>query len=156
MSDIVELRNTSLLDLTTEIVAAYVGHNAASQRDLLQLIAETHAALRALDKSPNLEPDLELKPAVPIRKSVTPEFIVCLEDGKRFKSLKRHLASHFELTPDEYRAKWGLPADYPMTAPNYSARRSALARQNGLGRKAAPSPLEPASANSRKKSGSKS
>lgn len=116
---------------------------------------KTYAALRALDKAPNLEPDLELKPAVPIRKSVTPEFIVCLEDGKRYKSLKRHLASHFGLTPDEYRAKWGLPADYPMTAPNYSARRSALARQNGLGRKAAPSPAEPASANSRKKGGSK-
>lgn len=156
MSDIVELRNTSLMDLTKEIVAAYVGHNAASPRDLLQLIAETHAALRALDKSPNPEPDLELKAAVPIRKSVTPEFIICLEDGKRFKSLKRHLASHFELTPDEYRAKWGLPADYPMTAPNYSARRSALARQNGLGRRAAPPPAEPASANGRKKNGSKS
>ena len=88
----------------------------------------------------------ELKPAVPIKKSVTPDYIVCLEDGKKFKSLKRHLRTHFNLSPEEYRAKWGLPSDYPMVAPSYSATRSSLALSNGLGRK----PVEPAPAPQKK------
>ena len=82
------------------------------------------------------EPVEELKPAVPVRKSVAPDYIICLEDGKKFKSLKRHLRTHYNLSPEEYREKWGLPADYPMVAPNYSATRSRLAKDNGLGRKA--------------------
>ena len=126
-----------LIELSTEIVAAYVSHNALSPNDLPKLIAEVHGALRSL--STNEVPVMveELKPAVPVRKSVAADFIVCLEDGKKFKSLKRHLRTHYNLSPEEYREKWGLPADYPMVAPNYSATRSKLAKDNGLGRKAA-------------------
>jgi predicted transcriptional regulator len=96
-----------------------------------------HAALKNLQSAVVAEPAEELKPAVPVRKSVAPDYIICLEDGKKFKSLKRHLRTHYNLSPEEYREKWGLPADYPMVAPNYSATRSRLAKDNGLGRKAA-------------------
>ncbi len=123
-----------LVDLTADVVSAYVGHNSISVADLPRLIADVHGALRGLS-SPAEPPAEELKPAVPIRRSVSADFIVCLEDGKKFKSLKRHLRTHFDLSPDEYRAKWGLPSDYPMVAPNYSQTRSALAKSNGLGRK---------------------
>lgn len=126
-----------ILDLTTEIVAAYVGSNPVSAADLPGLIVNTHTALVELKKGGEAEPAIELVPAVPLRKSITPEFLVCLEDGKKFKSLRRHLASHHDLTPEQYRAKWKLPQDYPMTAPSYSATRSALAKANGLGRKPA-------------------
>lgn len=125
-----------LIELSTEIVSAYVSHNAVSSGDLPKLIAEVHGALRALHANEVLAPVEELKPAVPIRKSVTDDYIICLEDGKKFKSLKRHLQTHFNLSPEEYREKWGLPADYPMVAPSYSATRSKLAKVNGLGRKA--------------------
>ena len=124
------------LEQVAEIVSAYVSNNALSTADLPKLIAETHMALRSLataELSPVLE---ELTPAVPIKKSVTPDFIICLDDGKRFKSLKRHL-TQLGMTPAEYRAKWGLPENYPMVAPNYSATRSSLAKSNGLGRKPA-------------------
>lgn len=121
------------LVLTTGIVAAFVGNNAISAVELPGFISSVYAALGSLGQ-PLAVPDAELVPAVPVRKSVTPDFIVCLDDGKRFKSMKRHLAG-LGMTPDEYRAKWGLPADYPMVAPNYTARRSALAISNGLGRK---------------------
>ncbi len=126
-----------LIELSTEIVAAYVSHNAVSPNDLPKLIADVHGALRALQSNDAPAPVEELKPAVPIRKSVAPDYIICLEDGKKFKSLKRHLRTHYNLSPEEYREKWGLPADYPMVAPNYSATRSKLAKDNGLGRKAA-------------------
>jgi predicted transcriptional regulator len=100
------------------------------------LIADVHAALKALGTEEVVIPAEEKKPAVPVRKSVTPDYIICLEDGKKFKSLKRHLRTHYNLSPEEYREKWGLPADYPMVAPSYSATRSQLAKDNGLGRKA--------------------
>ena len=127
---------TDLIELSTEIVSAYVSHNAVSPTDLPKLIAEIHGALRALQTNETPLPVEELKPAVPVRKSVAADYIICLEDGKKFKSLKRHLRTHYNLSPEEYREKWGLPADYPMVAPNYSATRSKLAKDNGLGRKA--------------------
>jgi len=126
-----------LIELSSEIVAAYVSHNSLSPSDLPKLITEVHTALRSLSSYEEIVPIEELKPAVPVRKSVAADFIICLEDGKKFKSLKRHLRTHYNLSPEEYREKWGLPADYPMVAPNYSATRSKLAKDNGLGRKAA-------------------
>ena len=126
-----------LIELSSEIVAAYVSHNSLSPSDLPKLITEVHSALRSLSSNDEIVPMEELKPAVPVRKSVAADFIICLEDGKKFKSLKRHLRTHYNLSPEEYREKWGLPADYPMVAPNYSATRSKLAKDNGLGRKAA-------------------
>lgn len=124
-----------LVGLSTEIVSAYVSHNAISPTDLPKLIADVHTALKNLNSAePEMEAE-ELKPAVPVKKSVQPDYIVCLEDGKKFKSLKRHLRTHFNMTPEEYREKWGLPADYPMVAPAYSETRSRLAKDNGLGRK---------------------
>ena len=126
-----------LIELSTEIVSAYVSHNALSPSDLPKLIADVHGALRTLSTNEAPLPVEELKPAVPVRKSVAADYIICLEDGKKFKSLKRHLRTHYNLSPEEYREKWGLPADYPMVAPSYSATRSKLAKDNGLGRKAA-------------------
>ena len=140
MTDIISgiaAADNDLIDLSADIVSAYVSHNALSVTDLPKLIADVHAALRNLHSPVAAEPVEELKPAVPVRKSVAPDFIICLEDGKKFKSLKRHLRTHYNLSPEEYREKWGLPADYPMVAPNYSATRSRLAKDNGLGRKAA-------------------
>jgi predicted transcriptional regulator len=125
-----------LVELSADIVSAYVSHNALSPTDLTKLIAEVHTALRGLRSNEVPVPVEDLKPAVPVRKSVAPDYIICLEDGKKFKSLKRHLRTHYNLSPEEYREKWGLPADYPMVAPNYSATRSKLAKDNGLGRKA--------------------
>ena len=128
--------DNDLIELSTEIVSAYVSHNALSLTDLPKLISDVHNALKGLRSEGAPEPIEELKPAVPVRKSVAPDYIICLEDGKKFKSLKRHLRTHYDLSPEEYREKWGLPADYPMVAPNYSATRSRLAKDNGLGRKA--------------------
>jgi len=128
--------DNDLIDLSTEIVSAYVSHNALSVNDLPKLIADVHTALRGLQGGAVPEPSEELKPAVPVKKSVAADYIICLEDGKKFKSLKRHLRTHYDMSPEEYRDKWGLPADYPMVAPNYSATRSRLAKDNGLGRKA--------------------
>ncbi len=124
-----------LSELTAEIVSAYVSHNAISADKLPELIGSVYAAL---GKTPgqDVEPEkAELIPAVSIKKSVTPDHIICLEDGKKFKSLKRHLSASYNLTPDEYRAKWNLPGDYPMVAPAYAATRSNLAKNMGLGRK---------------------
>ncbi|MDO8360294.1 MAG: MucR family transcriptional regulator [Devosia sp.] len=126
-----------LIQLSGEIVQAYVSHNSVSTTDMPKLIADVHAALQRLASPTTAEAPSSPIPAVSIRKSVTPEFIVCLEDGKKFKSMKRHL-SQLGMTPDEYRSKWGLPPDYPMVAPNYSATRSALAKSAGLGRRAEP------------------
>ena len=130
------LMDANLLEQVAEIVSAHVSHNSVSTSELPTLIANTHSALRALSAVPEIEVAEELKPAVSIRRSVTPDFIVCLEDGKKFKSMKRHLAG-LGMTPDEYRAKWGLPSDYPMVAPNYSEARSTMAKSLGLGRKTA-------------------
>jgi predicted transcriptional regulator len=124
----------TIRDLTAEIVSAYVSNNAVSRADLAGVVEGVAAALAGLGKAPEPEP---LTPPVSIRKSVTPDFLISLEDGKHYKSLKRHLGVR-GLTPDQHRAKWNLPADYPMVAPNYAAARSALAKSLGLGRKPAP------------------
>lgn len=122
-----------LIGLTAQIVAAYVSKNALASGDLSSLIGDVHQALvRAAGNHEAPERD-ELKPAVPVKKSVTPDYIICLEDGKKFKSLKRHLRTHYKMSPEEYRAKWQLPHDYPMVAPNYAAARSQLAKKMGLG-----------------------
>lgn len=126
----------TLIEATTQIVSAFVSRSACPAGEIPKLIADTHAALAACvngPTEPTEPPAKQLYPAVPIRKSVAPDFIVCLEDGLKFRSLKRHLTS-LGMTPDEYRAKWGLPADYPMVAPNYSATRSQMAKHAGLGR----------------------
>jgi len=136
-----------LVSLTADIVSAYVTRNNVPAGDLPSLIAGVHQSLAALGKEAQPETPA-LEPAVPVRKSVTPDYIVCLEDGKKFKSLRRHLGVHYGLTPDEYRAKWGLPRDYPMVAPNYAAARSALAKTMGLGRK--PKAPKPAPAPAKK------
>jgi len=128
--------DNDLIDLSADIVCAYVSHNALSVTDLPKLIADVHTALRGLQSPVAAVATEEQKPAVAVRKSVAPDYIICLEDGKKFKSLKRHLRTHYNLSPEEYREKWGLPTDYPMVAPNYSATRSRLAKDNGLGRKA--------------------
>ena len=123
----------SLIDLAADIVSAYVSNNTVPAADLPALIASVHRALVSTHQGTS-EPEPEpLKPAVNPKKSVFPDYIVCLEDGKKFKSLKRHLRTHYDLSPEEYRDKWGLPADYPMVAPNYAAARSALAKKMGLG-----------------------
>jgi len=126
-------RGSELIGLTAQIVAAYVSKNALASGDLSGLIGEVHHALvRAAGNAEPLERD-EMKPAVPVKKSVTPDYIICLEDGKKFKSLKRHLRTHYKMSPEEYRSKWQLPHDYPMVAPNYAAARSQLAKKMGLG-----------------------
>lgn len=121
------------LERTAEIVAAYVSNNTVAPVDLGNLIRDVHLTLIGLG-TPTPEPEVPV-PAVPVRKSVTPEYIVCLEDGKKFKTLKRHLSIHYGLTPQQYREKWNLPADYPMVAPAYAAARSQLAKSIGLGQK---------------------
>ena len=130
------------LDLVADIVAAYLANNSIRAGEIPSLIASVHGALISALTDKVEEPQVELKPAVSIKKSVTPDAIICLEDGKSFKSLKRHLATKYGMTPAEYRAKWGLPRDYPMVAPNYAAARSALARGMGLGRKPTAAPVE--------------
>lgn len=142
MPEEIAVPGTELLELTADIVAAYVSNNPLPVSELGRVIADTYTAISKLQAAPALPQEEKRAPAVPIKKSVTPDFIICLEDGKQFKSLKRHIGTHYNLTPDEYRAKWGLPADYPMVAPNYAAARSQLAKAIGLGRKAAvPEPV---------------
>ena len=123
------------VDLTADIVSAYVSNNTIASGDLAALIATVHSALVSAAQTAQEPAAGELVPAVPVKKSVLGDYIICLEDGKRFKSLKRHLRTHFDMTPEDYRAKWNLPADYPMVAPNYAAARSDLARKMGLGQK---------------------
>lgn len=127
-----ESDNTTALDLTTMIVASYVANNVVSAADLPGLIQSVQKALVGVD-APAVAPAAPQSPAVSVRRSVTPDQIICLEDGKAFKSLKRHLRTKYDLSPEQYRAKWGLPKDYPMVAPNYAAARSALAKSMGLG-----------------------
>jgi len=122
-----------LVDKTAQIVSAYVSRNDVAVADLPRLIERVHAALGDLSSPSLAQEKVELRPAVAIRKSVTDDHIICLEDGKKFKSLKRHLRTRYDMSPEEYRERWGLPADYPMVAPNYARQRSDLARKMGLG-----------------------
>ncbi|CCV09068.1 putative mucR family transcriptional regulatory protein y4pD [Mesorhizobium metallidurans STM 2683] len=144
--------DAELLEMTADIVSAYVSNNPVPVAELARIIADTYEAISKLREAPAPKAEEKPTPAVLITKSVTPDFIVCLEDGKKFKSLKRHLGTHYDLSPDAYRAKWALPSDYPMVAPNYAAARSMMAKAIGLGRKAvAPEPLaSPAPAKRRK------
>jgi predicted transcriptional regulator len=128
--------NTSggkFIELTASIVSAYVSNNSVPASDLPALISQVHAALTRVLSSHGDAPREPQKAAIPVKKSITPEYIVCLEDGKKFKSLRRHLRAQYNMTPEQYREKWGLPPDYPMVAPNYAAARSRLAKQMGLG-----------------------
>ena len=129
-------RQDDLLKLVGDIVAAYVSHNAVTANDLPSVIKSVHATLGSLSGMVVADSLNTQKPAVPIKKSVTDAYVICLEDGKKLKMLKRYLRSNYNLTPEEYRAKWGLPADYPMVAPNYAAQRSEFAKKIGLGRSA--------------------
>jgi predicted transcriptional regulator len=126
--------HSELLTLTSDIVAAHVSNNSVASSDLPSLIESVFGTLSGLGAEA-AEPEVELKPAVPIKKSITDDFIICLEDGKKLKMLKRHLKTAYDLSPEEYRAKWGLPHDYPMVAPNYALKRQQLAKKIGLGRK---------------------
>ncbi|RYG98644.1 MAG: transcriptional regulator [Alphaproteobacteria bacterium] len=129
-------QSEDLLALTASVVVAYVGNNSVSTTEISDLIASTYKSLGSLGNAPAVDPQpVALVPAVPIKKSVTPDYIICLEDGKHFKSMKRHLMTKYGMTPDDYRSKWGLPSDYSMVAAGYAARRSALALHLGLGRK---------------------
>ena len=121
-----------LLSMTTEIVASHVRNNTVAQGEIAELIRAVHAALSEVSTGTTTE---RPNPAIAVRRSVTPDYIVCLEDGKKLKMLKRHLKTAYDMTPEEYRERWGLPADYPMVAPNYARQRSALAKKIGLGRR---------------------
>lgn len=147
--------NKELLSLSAMVVASYVQHNSLPQADLAALIANTHSALSGLGKEPAPSSQAATKPtpAVPIKKSITPEFLICLDDGKKFKSLRRHLRTAYDMSPEDYRAKWGLPPDYPMVAPSYAEARSALAKSMGLGqqRRKAPTPAAEAPAKKRRR-----
>jgi predicted transcriptional regulator len=125
--------NGSYIELTAEIVSAYVSNNTVPASEIPGLINQVHAALARVSGNSGDVAAEPLKPAISVKKSITPEHIVCLEDGKKFKSLKRHLRTQYNMTPEQYREKWGLGADYPMVAPNYAAARSQLAKQMGLG-----------------------
>jgi predicted transcriptional regulator len=137
---------SEFIELTADVVSAYVANNPVPANELPALIQQIHQTLASLGSAGSSpEPAAEKqKPAVPIKKSVTPDYIISLEDGRQFKSLKRYLQTSHNMTPDDYRAKWNLPSDYPMVAPNYAAQRSALAKSMGLGRKATPAaPAKP-------------
>jgi predicted transcriptional regulator len=123
---------SALIDMTADIVAAYVSANSVAPSEIPNLISSVHKALGGVSVAAEPPPPPK-EPAVPIKKSITPDFLICLEDGRRFKSLKRHLRSKYAMSPEDYRAKWGLPKDYPMVAPNYARARSELAKRMGLG-----------------------
>ena len=129
-----KLSSGDLLRMTADVVAAYVRNNTLATVDLPGVIKAVHMSLASLDGLARPEPEPQ-KPAVPIKKSVTPDYIICLEDGKKLKMLKRHLRTAYDMTPDEYRSKWQLGPDYPMVAPNYAKRRSEFAKRIGLGHK---------------------
>ena len=135
-----KIAEEELLRMTTDVVAAYVRNNTLPTAQLAEVISAVYGSLKSLEGPvAKLQPE-PLKPAVPIRKSITPEFLICLEDGKKLKMLKRHLRSTYNMTPDEYRSKWGLAPDYPMVAPSYAERRSEFAKKIGLGRSAGRQP----------------
>ena len=148
--------DASLVDLTVDIVSAYVSNNQVATASLADLIHSVHKGLTDLNNPRPVEAATPPKPAVPIKKSVTPDYVICLEDGLKFKSLTRHLRTAYDLTPAQYREKWDLPSGYPMVAPNYSAQRSRLAKELGLGQirqkaEAEPPAPSPASSKGRKK-----
>jgi predicted transcriptional regulator len=122
-----------IIEMTADIVSAYVGNNSVSAADLPSLIQSVHGALSGVTMAAAPVEAAPKEPAVSVKRSIQPDFLICLEDGRKFKSLKRHLRTRYNLTPEEYRAKWGLPKDYPMVAPNYAKARSDLAKQMGLG-----------------------
>jgi predicted transcriptional regulator len=134
------LKSEDILRLATEIVAAYVSNNPLPVSEVPAMIKSVHGTLGGLAGTAQSEIATGQKPVVPVKRSVNPDYIICLEDGKKLKMLKRYLRSNFNMTPEEYRAKWGLPADYPMVAPNYAAQRSEFAKKIGLGRTASSSP----------------
>lgn len=125
----------ALIDMTAEIVSAYVGNNEITAAELPSLIQQVYGSLADVSQGVAISENEPLRPAISVKRSVSSDYIVCLEDGKKFKSLKRHLRAHYDMSPEEYRAKWGLPKDYPMVAPNYAQARSTLAKQMGLGQK---------------------
>ena len=140
-----ENQNAGLIELTADITSAYVGNNSVAAAELPALIRSIHSALSGVGQPVEAPPEVKT-PAVSIKKSITDDYLICLEDGRKFKSLKRHLRTKYNLSPEEYRAKWGLPKDYPMVAPSYAASRSALAKSMGLGqggRKAAKPAAKP-------------
>ena len=122
-----------VIEMTADIVSAYVGNNSVSTADLPALIQSIHRALTGISAGAEVVEPAPKEPAVPLKKSITPDYLICLEDGRKFKSLKRHLRTKYNMSPDEYRAKWNLAKDYPMVAPNYAKARSDLAKQMGLG-----------------------
>jgi predicted transcriptional regulator len=126
-------QKTEVIEMTADIVSAYVGNNSVSAAELPTLIQSVHRALAGISSGGEVVEAVPKEPAVPIRRSITPDYLICLEDGRKFKSLKRHLRTKYNMSPEEYRAKWGLPKDYPMVAPNYAKARSDLAKQMGLG-----------------------
>lgn len=128
-----EEKNFSLLELTVKVVSSHISNNSVGSDQLPELIRQVYQTLNSIEK--NGSETEKLQPVVPIKRSVFPDYIVCLEDGKKLKMLKRHIQSAYGLTPEQYRERWNLPADYPMVAPNYAERRSNLAREIGLGRK---------------------
>lgn len=128
-----DVTSPDFIELAADIVSAYVSNNSVSAADLPALIGDIHGALVRVSGGSQDVPAEALRPAIPVKKSVTPDYILCLEDGKKFKSLKRHLRTQYDMSPKDYREKWGLPSDYPMVAPNYAAARSNLAKQTGLG-----------------------
>jgi predicted transcriptional regulator len=125
----------SAIELAAEVVTSFVSHNSVPRSDLSELFQAVHDRLKRMEIGAQVEPAEPKIPAVPVRKSITPDYLICLDDGRKFRSLRRHLAT-LEMTPQQYREKWGLPPDYPMVAPNYAAQRSALAKKMGLGQKA--------------------
>lgn len=127
------MSGTNLVEITAEIVAAYVSNNEVPATEITSLIEKVYGSLQEVMDTAGYVGDQAHKPAVPVKQSIFDDYIVCLEDGQKFKSLKRHLKAHYDMTPEQYRTKWGLPSDYPMVAPKYAAQRSMLAKQIGLG-----------------------
>jgi predicted transcriptional regulator len=125
--------SSNFIELTAGIVSAYVSNNAVAAGEISSLINQVHTALMRVSNGQSETAGEPAKPAIAVKKSITPDYIICLEDGKKFKSLKRHLRTQYNMTPEHYREKWGLPPDYPMVAPNYAEARSQLAKQMGLG-----------------------
>jgi predicted transcriptional regulator len=129
-------QSDTVLEMTAQVVSAYLGNNTVAATQLPEVIRSVHSSLAELSDGGSDARQPAQRPAVTVKKSITPDFIICLEDGKKLKMLKRHLRTTYNLTPDEYRAKWGLPVDYPMVAPNYAKQRSQFAKKIGLGRRA--------------------
>jgi predicted transcriptional regulator len=128
------LPHSDLMQITTQVVAAYVGHNSVGEAQIPEVIKSVYASLAALNGHTEAVAKAKQKPAVPIKRSITDEYLICLEDGKKLKMLKRHLRTAYDLSPEDYRARWGLGSDYPMVAPDYAKQRSALAKKIGLGK----------------------